>query len=43
MLDVSKTYKALTGDMTFDDQGMRVSQDYGYFIYQDGKLQPFTP
>jgi len=43
MLEVSKNYKALTGDMTFDDQGMRLSQDYGYFIYKDGKLQPFTP
>jgi branched-chain amino acid transport system substrate-binding protein len=40
---VSKTYKGLTGDLTLDDQGMRIKQDYGYFIFKDGKLQPFTP
>jgi branched-chain amino acid transport system substrate-binding protein len=43
MLEVSKTYKALTGDMTFDDDGMRLTQDYGTFIFKDGRLQPFTP
>jgi branched-chain amino acid transport system substrate-binding protein len=43
LLNVSKSYKALTGDATMDDDGMRLSQDYGYFIFSDGKLQPFTP
>jgi branched-chain amino acid transport system substrate-binding protein len=43
MMDLSKTYKGLTGDLTFDKDGMRVSQGYGYFIFKDGKLQPFTP
>ncbi len=40
---VSKNYKGLTGDLTLDDQGIRIKQDYGYFIFKDGKLQPFTP
>jgi ABC-type branched-subunit amino acid transport system substrate-binding protein len=39
----STTYKGLTGDMTMDDKGIRIKQDYGYFIFKDGKLQPFTP
>jgi branched-chain amino acid transport system substrate-binding protein len=43
MKKVSKTYKGLTGDLTQDDQGMRIKQVYGYFIFKDGKLQPFTP
>lgn len=43
MIEVSKTYKALTGDMTLDDDGMRLTQDYGTFIFKDGKLQEFTP
>jgi branched-chain amino acid transport system substrate-binding protein len=43
MIEASRTYKALTGDMSMDEDGMRTSQDYGYFIYRDGKLEPFTP
>jgi ABC-type branched-subunit amino acid transport system substrate-binding protein len=43
MIEVSKTHKALTGDMTLDDDGMRLTQDYGTFIFKDGKLQEFTP
>lgn len=43
MLEMSKTYKALTGDITMDNDGMRLSQEYGTFIFKDGKLQPFTP
>lgn len=43
MIEVSSSYKALTGDMSMDQDGMRLSQDYGYFIYKDGKLQEFTP
>ncbi len=43
ILEASKTYRALTGDMSMDEDGMRTSQEYGYFIYEDGKLQPFTP
>jgi hypothetical protein len=29
--------------MTMDDKGIRIKQDYGYFIFKDGKLQSFTP
>lgn len=43
MIEVSKNYKALTGDMTLDNDGMRLTQDYGTFIFKDGKLQPYTP
>jgi len=43
LIEVSKTYKGLTGDVTLDNDGMREHQDYGYFIFKDGKLQPFTP
>ena len=43
MIEVSKNYKALTGDMTLDNDGMRLTQEYGTFIFKDGKLQPFTP
>ncbi len=43
MIEVSKSYKALTGDMTLDNDGMRLTQDYGTFIFKDGKLQPYTP
>jgi branched-chain amino acid transport system substrate-binding protein len=43
LLKVSKTYKGLTGDLSFDDDGMRLTQDYGYFVFKDKSLQPFTP
>lgn len=43
MIEVSNTYKALTGNMALDNDGMRLTQDYGTFIFKDGKLQPFTP
>lgn len=43
LLEVSKTYKGLTGDLTFDEDGMRVSQEYGTFIFHDGALRPYTP
>ena len=43
LLDVSKNYKGLTGDLTFDQDGMRVSQEYGTFIFHDGALRPYTP
>lgn len=42
LIEVSKNYKGFTGDLTLDDDGMRLSQDYGTFIFTDGKLQPFT-
>ncbi len=41
--EVSRTYRGLTGDLTLDEDGMRVNQEYGTFIYTDGALQPYTP
>lgn len=41
--EVSRTYRGLTGDLTLDEDGMRVNQDYGTFIYTDGALQTYTP
>jgi len=38
--EVSKEYRGLTGDLTFDEDGMRISQDYGVFIYRNGALLP---
>lgn len=43
LLKVSKTYKGLTGDLTLDEDGMRMGQDYGTFIFKDGALRPLTP
>ena len=43
LLEVSKNYKGLTGDLTFDQDGMRVNQTYGTFIFHDGALRPYTP
>jgi branched-chain amino acid transport system substrate-binding protein len=43
IIEISKTYKGLTGDMALDDQGMRLTQSYGTFIFTNGKLEPFTP
>lgn len=43
LVEVSKTYKGLTGDLTLDEDGMRVNQDYGTFIFKDGALRPYTP
>jgi len=43
LLEVSKTYRGLTGDTSFDQDGMQVSEDYGVFIYKDGALRPYEP
>jgi branched-chain amino acid transport system substrate-binding protein len=43
LMQVSATYQGLTGDLTFDEDGMRINQEYGTFIFQDGALRPFTP
>ena len=34
MIEVSKNYKTLTGNMTLDDHGMRLMQDYNKFIFK---------
>lgn len=40
---VSQTYQGLTGNLAFDEDGMRLHQEYGTFIYTNGGLQPYTP
>lgn len=41
--EVAPTYRGITGDITFDADGMRTVQEYGTFIYQDGEMKPYTP
>jgi len=43
MHEVSRVYRGLTGNLSFDADGMRLNQEYGVFIYQDGALRPYTP
>lgn len=43
IIEASKTYKGLTGDMAMDADGFREVQSYGTFIFTNGKLEPFTP
>lgn len=43
IIEASKTYKGLTGDMSMDADGFRAVQSYGTFIFTNGKLEPFTP
>lgn len=38
---VSQTYQGITGNVAFDEDGMRLNQEYGAFIYTDGALQPY--
>lgn len=39
--DVSKDYKGVTGDKTFDDNGMQVDETYNRVIDKNGKLVPY--
>lgn len=41
MYPVSKTYKGITGDKTFDKNGMQADETYRKMIYKDGKLVPY--
>ncbi len=41
LVPVSKNYKGVTGDKTFDDHGMQVTESYQEVIYHDGKLVPY--
>ncbi len=41
LIDVSKTYKGVTGDKTMDKDGMQINEDYRHVIYHDGKLVPY--
>lgn len=38
---VSKVYNGVTGDKTFDKDGMQVTEHYQKMIYQGGKLVPY--
>jgi branched-chain amino acid transport system substrate-binding protein len=38
---VSKTYLGVSGDKTFDKDGMQATAKYVHNIYKDGKLQPY--
>ncbi len=38
---VSKVYKGVTGDKSFDKDGMQVTDYYRRMIYKNGKLQPY--
>lgn len=40
---VAETYLGITGNLAFDEDGMRLVQDYGTFIYQGGQMVPYTP
>lgn len=42
LMEVSKTYLGVTGDKTFDDDGMQVEENYEYRIYTDAKLEPYN-
>jgi len=41
MRPVSETYKGVTGDKTFDENGMQVDETYRRMIYKDGELVPY--
>lgn len=38
---VAEKYKGVTGDTSFDDNGMQVSETYQRVIYKNGKLVPY--
>lgn len=38
---VSRTYKGVTGDKEFDENGMQVDETYRRMIYRDGELIPY--
>jgi branched-chain amino acid transport system substrate-binding protein len=40
---VAETYKGITGDLAFDEDGMRKSQEYGTFIFSNNAMVPYTP
>ncbi|MCW5716233.1 MAG: ABC transporter substrate-binding protein [Bauldia sp.] len=40
---VAETYQGVTGNLAFDEDGMRLVQAYGTFIYQSGVMTPYTP
>lgn len=43
MVPVSETYKGVTGDKTFQDNGMQADETYRSVVYKDGELEPYQP
>lgn len=43
IMSVSTQYMGITGNLSFDEDGMRLYQEYGTFIYTNGGLEPYTP
>lgn len=41
LMEVSKRYKGVTGDKTFDENGMQVDENYRRMIYKDGELAEY--
>ena len=39
--EVSKEYDGVTGDKSFDQDGMRIIEYYQRMVYQDGRLVPY--
>lgn len=42
LMTVSKDYRGVTGDKTFDANGMQKTEQYKTVIYKGGKLMPYT-
>jgi branched-chain amino acid transport system substrate-binding protein len=43
LFPVSRIYKGATGDKTFDQDGMQVTEQYNTMIFTKGDLVPYTP
>lgn len=42
LFEVAETYQGVTGDKTFDEDGMQVDENYQYMIYKGGELQDYS-
>ena len=42
LIEVSQDYKGVTGDKSFDKDGMQKTEDYQPVIYHNGKLVPYS-
>lgn len=42
LIEVSQNYNGVTGDKSFDQDGMQKTEDYQQVIYHDGKLVPYS-
>lgn len=41
LMEVSQDYRGVTGDKSFDENGMQKTEEYQDVIYHDGKLVPY--